>query len=72
MKDIIEHIEQDLDANLSEEISNLMLKLITSTNDINSLLGLEGFLPLLEQLNINKKTEICKKVIENFGKSNIS
>jgi hypothetical protein len=72
LKDIMMHLREDkLKKDWSSHINDILQVLVSNARDLSMLLSLEQFLPLLDEIPQQKKTEICNKIIDNYSKEDI-
>lgn len=72
LKDILAHLREDkMRKDWSSNICDILNVLVYNARDLSMLLSLEEFLPLLDEVPPQKKTEICNKVIDNYAKEDI-
>lgn len=72
LKDIISHIrEEKIRKDWTSYMTEILNMIIANARDLNMLLSLEQFLPLLDEVPPQKKTEICNKIIDNYSREEI-
>ncbi|CAG9321359.1 C16orf62 [Blepharisma stoltei] len=55
----------------SGSLANIMNVLIVHSKDLSALLSLESFLSFLDEFSIQKKSEICNKIVEHYAREEI-
>ena len=72
LKDIMAHLREDkLRKDWTSNISDILNVLVCNASNLSMLLSLEEFLPLLDEVTPQKKTEICNKIIDNYAREEI-
>lgn len=56
----------------SNNLANIMNVLIIYSKDLSGLLSLESFLSFLDEFSLQKKSEICHKIVEHFAREEIT
>ena len=72
MKDIVTHLrDEKIRKDWASHVTEMLNMIIANSRDLNMLLSLEQFLPLLDEVPPAKKTELCNKIIDNYSREEI-
>ncbi|OMJ78349.1 hypothetical protein SteCoe_21867 [Stentor coeruleus] len=72
LKDILSHLREDkMKKDWTSHVSEIMNVLISNARDLSMLISLEQFLPLLDEVTPQKKTELCNKIIDTFAREEV-
>jgi hypothetical protein len=72
LKDILSHLRGDrLKKDWTSHVTDMLNMIVANSRDLNMLLSLEQFLPLLDEVPQQKKSELCNKIIDNYSREEI-